>query len=139
MRPPRPGSRWSSTRGRRRTSYDRYMHSAAWTRGRNRWLEQHYTRSEEPPVCVVCGAGRFELHHLDYDRLGRETYDDLLPLCREHHRALHDAWDASTQWRRLGRRTGSAGIIAQLRAWHLHSRAAQPLLTAEPGEGEKPR
>ncbi len=27
MRPARAGSRWSVTRGRRRTSYDAYMHS----------------------------------------------------------------------------------------------------------------
>ena len=115
MRPPRPGSRWSSTRGRRRTSYDQYMHSRAWTKQRNAWLDEHYTRTDEPPVCVVCGDGKFELHHLDYDRLGHESYDDLTPLCHRHHGAVHDAWDASAAWRRLGRRVGSAGIITQLR------------------------
>ncbi len=64
---------------------------------------------------MVCGAPQVDLHHLDYDQLGRERFEDLLPLCRWHHGLLHDAWDASGQWRRLGRRTGTAGIVAMMR------------------------
>jgi hypothetical protein len=40
---------------------------------------------------------------------------DLLPLCREHHRAPHELWEARPAWRRLGREIATVGTIAALR------------------------
>ena len=58
-------------------------------------------------------------------RLGREEPEDLVPLCARHHRQLHAIFETSPSWRRLGRATATAGIVARLR-----SRAANQ--TAEP-------
>lgn len=72
-------------------------------------------------MCVVCGAPEVDLHHLDYDHLGRERLEDLLAMCDVHHEALHAAWDANPHWRRLGRRAGSLGLVASLRRWSVRS------------------
>ena len=32
---------------------------------------------------------KVELHHHTYDRLGCELLTDLVPLCRQHHAAVH--------------------------------------------------
>ena len=37
-----------------------------------------------PQPCEVCGAGKTEAHHPDYDRPG-----DVVWLCRKHHKQLH--------------------------------------------------
>ena len=31
-----------------------------------------------------------EVHHLTYDRVGRERPEDLMAVCSDHHRALHN-------------------------------------------------
>jgi hypothetical protein len=35
--------------------------------------------------CFVCGRHDYQLHHLRYDNLGQETWDELVPLCPDHH------------------------------------------------------
>ena len=92
------------------------MRSAAWAATRRVWLATEQERTGHPVVCAVCGANtELELHHLDYDRLGREHHEDLVPLCAGHHEHLHNVLDASREWRRLPRRAASAGIIASMR------------------------
>ncbi len=94
------------------------MASAAWLRRRARWFREHRQRTDTDtdPACAVCGTcDGLELHHHEYTRLGHEDYDDLTPLCQLHHRRLHDVYDASKQWRSIGRRAASVGIIAAMR------------------------
>lgn len=53
-------------------------------------------------LCNQCGQqelvkGSIQVHHLTYDRLGRERPEDLLPLCischkREHKRLREEKW-----------------------------------------------
>jgi hypothetical protein len=35
--------------------------------------------------CFICGRRDYQLHHLRYDNLGQETWDELVPLCPDHH------------------------------------------------------
>ena len=35
--------------------------------------------------CFICGRGDYQLHHLCYDNLGQETWDELVALCPDHH------------------------------------------------------
>lgn len=52
---------------------------------------------------------------MDYGNLGNEDYDALLPLCRSDHNRVHAAWEATPHVRRLGRRTATLVIVAELR------------------------
>lgn len=41
--------------------------------------------------CEGCGDGKAnQVHHLSYERLGRELDQDLLAVCDRCHRAFHD-------------------------------------------------
>ena len=119
MRKTRPGSRWSVGRVRRRGRYAAYIASDDWYRRREQWYREWVAETGSEPACAVCGTrwtlSRGDLHHRTYDRLGAEWHTDLVPLCRPHHTALHDLWDESPSWRRLGRAQATAGITAVLR------------------------
>jgi hypothetical protein len=56
-----------------------------------------------------------DLHHRNYDRLGHERFDDLIPLCRACHEQLHRTLESTPAWRRMGRAQASDVIIARLR------------------------
>jgi 5-methylcytosine-specific restriction endonuclease McrA len=102
-----------------RGRYATYIDSEPWYQRRQRWHAQWMARTGVDPVCLVCGttwtlrAG--DLHHRSYDRLGAEAFEDLVPLCRVCHTAVHDLWDAAPAWRRLGRPQATDGIVAALR------------------------
>jgi len=119
MRPPRPGSRWSARRLQRRRSYAAYIASHDWLTRRHHWYDEHLRRTGRAPTCAVCSRPwrlrEDDLHHASYARLGHEAHGDLLAMCREHHQALHNLWDAGPAWRRLGRERATAGIIGVLR------------------------
>ncbi len=119
MRTPRAGSRWSNGRITRRAQYAAYLDSVAWQQKRREWY-QHWTSTQScAPACMVCGyrwsLRSGHLHHLTYMRLGAEEPEALVALCPQHHVRLHEVWDGSTQWRRLGRTAATVGIIAMLR------------------------
>lgn len=122
MRAPRAGLQWSRGRVARRGIYDGYIHSPEWREHRAAWMDEWLIRYGMDPVCLVCGQPwtlrTGDLHHRTYDRLTDERFNDLVPLCRVHHTALHDIWDASSAWRRMGRATATMGIIAVLRRIH---------------------
>lgn len=65
-------------------SYDEYLHSDAWA-SFNEW----YRSSVLPQWCLVCKSHQFSLHHHDYSRVGWEDLWDVVPLCDDHHKALH--------------------------------------------------
>jgi hypothetical protein len=53
--------------------------------------------------CVVCGRAPCDAHHLRFAQpraLGSKVSDEFtVPLCRSHHRAVHDAGDERAWWR----------------------------------------
>ena len=60
-----------------------YLRSAHWKRFRK-------IASERLPKVCPCGArSGLDLHHMTYERLGREHLDDVAWLCRGCHDALH--------------------------------------------------
>lgn len=71
--------------------YRDYLHTAHWQRKRAAAIQRAGNR------CQFCNtAGRLEVHHRTYERLGRERDGDLVVLCRECHGVLH-------QYRRLAK------------------------------------
>jgi hypothetical protein len=73
----------------------------------------------QEPVCIVCDAPwtlRDQLHHRTYARLGAETWQDLVPMCRDHHAALHAVMEQNPAWRKVPREQATDLIAARLRA-----------------------
>jgi hypothetical protein len=68
--------------------YDAYLRSDLWLDFRKKFFS-----SKAPKACAVCGAARVQLHHRTYERLGREKIGDVIPLCDDHHRAVHGRLD----------------------------------------------
>jgi len=68
------------------STYNDYLSGEHWLNFR-----KEYKASGKPKRCAVCNANRYQLHHHNYDNLGKETVEDVTPLCREHHVAVH-AW-----------------------------------------------
>lgn len=66
-------------------TYAQYLASDHWAR-----FKARYRESGSPLACRVCGGGRVQLHHRTYRRLGQERNADVVPLCREHHVAVHE-------------------------------------------------
>jgi 5-methylcytosine-specific restriction endonuclease McrA len=69
--------------------YVRYLASKTWAARRARYFRTH------EKMCRACGARSgprraIHLHHLTYERLGKERNADLLPLCKTCHLAVHD-------------------------------------------------
>jgi hypothetical protein len=85
-------------------SYHAYINGAEWRRRRDAKL------SELGHRCQGCDeTERLEVHHLTYDRLGRERMEDLMVLChlchaREHGRSPHGGETAGPGYQELTRR-----------------------------------
>lgn len=68
--------------------YDEYLHSPQWLSLRERVLRRDKYR------CTVTGKARepgdpLQVHHLTYDRIGCESLDDLVTICRSQHKQIH--------------------------------------------------
>lgn len=65
--------------------YVRYIKSEKWKMKREAYFDR-YGR-----YCRACYTkrGHIHLHHTSYDRLGREPFSDLVPLCTECHKGVH--------------------------------------------------
>tara|TARA_R110000824_G_C14926489_1_gene648253 strand:+ start:397 stop:687 length:291 start_codon:yes stop_codon:yes gene_type:complete len=64
--------------------YDDHIGSRYWNEIRQRILK----RSDGK--CEKCGKmWRLQIHHINYDRVGRELDSDLLAVCQPCHRAIH--------------------------------------------------
>ena len=102
MRRVRAGAVVGRQRARRRGQYAEYMASAAGHMRRRRWVEDEEQRTGKPVCCAVCGSEEWDdLHHLTYDRMGRERHGDMVAMCRPHHEQVHRAYPAG-RWRSLG-------------------------------------
>jgi 5-methylcytosine-specific restriction endonuclease McrA len=61
------------------------MRSKTWATRRARYFRTH------KKLCRACGASKsIHLHHVTYERLGRERNADLVALCRFCHEAVHE-------------------------------------------------
>lgn len=66
-------------------SYEKYLQSPHWKQ--IKWL---YRGSNLPQYCLGCNSKRFHLHHRSYIRLGQERIGDLIPLCEDCHKKVHE-------------------------------------------------
>jgi 5-methylcytosine-specific restriction endonuclease McrA len=102
-----------------RQFYASYIVSEAWFERRRRWTEEFAERfPNEPLVCFICGSAwtleSDDMHHVTYDHVGHEEFDELWPLCRKDHDELHRIYENVPAWRRLSRRQASTFIAMQL-------------------------
>lgn len=68
-----------------RGQYHRYLNSWHWRimRQIKLWLSGH--------KCQLCASRhRLEVHHNTYERVGRESLNDLVVLCRQCHQKYHN-------------------------------------------------
>jgi 5-methylcytosine-specific restriction endonuclease McrA len=69
---------------RKRRLYSAYRYSVEWTILRNAVL------SRDNNQCVYCESDcNLHVHHLTYDRQGREYLSDLITLCATCHSEVH--------------------------------------------------
>lgn len=66
-------------------TYADYLASDHW-----REFKERYRSSGRSLLCAVCSCKPIQLHHHTYKRLGCEKLEDVTPLCRDHHNAVHD-------------------------------------------------
>lgn len=59
---------------------DEYYKNVLWAAKKRRYAEAFPDAG-----CFVCGRRDYQLHHLHYDNLGQEEWDELVPLCPDHH------------------------------------------------------
>lgn len=70
--------------------YEGYLQSDTWKEIRQKRLEFDNRQC----VCC-CGTENLRVHHITYDRVGGSEYDyDLITLCDDCHRRLHEMQDA---------------------------------------------
>ena len=73
--------------------YPEYLKTLLWEARRYEALNRAGHR------CQACGRGRREVtldvHHNSYERLGKELPEDLVVLCRDHHRLFHGSSPAA--------------------------------------------
>jgi len=67
--------------------YRRYLRSPEWRAKRHAAIVRAGYR------CAVCrrlylDERKLQVHHVTYDRLGHERPEDLMVLCRRHHRRV---------------------------------------------------
>ena len=69
------------------TQYSAYLASPHWLRLKDRF----YTSPSYTGQCLACGTAgeRLDVHHVTYERLGREHLTDLVALCRGCHQNTH--------------------------------------------------
>ena len=76
-------------------SYKEYLLSPHWSALRRRFFNKHRS-----PPCSGCWKTTvpLQLHHRNYNRIGRERLSDLVALCGNCHRKTHDFCRANTQY-----------------------------------------
>ena len=67
--------------------------------------DKHHIQFIASQPCTVCGRKPCEAHHIRYAQpraLGRKVSDEFtVPLCRLHHRELHQQGDEKVWWNKL--------------------------------------
>lgn len=77
-----------------RARYREYIKSPRWRARREQWEQEHLQAHPGTVVqCFLCGDDwkltRDDMHHCSYDRFESELHEDLWPLHRGCHSALH--------------------------------------------------
>jgi ERF superfamily len=71
-----------------------------------RLRDKEHCRFVAAQPCVVCGRTPAEAHHIRFAQpraLGRKVSDEYtVPVCRVHHRELHDYGDEASWWAGIG-------------------------------------
>ena len=68
----------------RQRNYKSYLGSPRWKAKRDNIMKTSGGK------CRVCGAPATEVHHVNYQRRGKERLTDLTALCRECHELYHE-------------------------------------------------
>lgn len=89
-----------------KTFYTKYLASPAWEAKRELYFNTYGKR------CKACGTtyGAIQLHHMTYERLGRERLGDLVSLCAKCHREVEQLY------RRTGRQDRVVVTLAYIKA-----------------------
>lgn len=99
--------------------YHRYMASREWA------LKRQEIRARSAQKCERCKRREMtSVHHLTYERLGRELLSDLLAVCKPCHEWLSgksdiDPAEAEVQiskWREMARRASEDEAVATAQA-----------------------
>lgn len=72
----------------------------------NRIRDKEHLRYVASQPCLLCSATPSDAHHIRFAQpraMGRKVGDDFtVPLCRNHHRALHQSGNESAWWHAMG-------------------------------------
>ena len=67
-----------------KSNYEAYLQSAHW------YFMLRLKRESVGNKCEICGSPHdLQVHHLTYERIGKERLEDLQVLCRYHHKKAH--------------------------------------------------
>lgn len=69
--------------------YNSYLASPEWYARRLAVLKRDGNRCRASSAGRTCNANASQVHHLTYERVGREPLDDLVAVCDECHEKLH--------------------------------------------------
>ena len=122
------------------TAYADYLRSPHWQAVRR----AHWHRVGPAAQCAVCPETRgLQLHHRTYQRLGREEPGDLVLLCGEHHRAVHQRANSSASTKVGARAIAGAGARTTMRAKNgkgtrRNARARDAASTVQPAQAIHP-
>lgn len=71
--------------------YTKHINSDRWERRRQQAIQDVGGTCQFIKNGKLCGStDRIQVHHLSYDNLGNEKPEDLLVVCRECHRRVHE-------------------------------------------------
>lgn len=120
MRELKPGAIRSKRRAEWRKFYAEYMRSKQWFERRARWEQEERTQRSGGVILCEGACGKVwtlkaHMHHVTYDRLGREAHRDLWPMCEDCHYALHRLI-GQRSWRKKPRHMANYQGLAILRA-----------------------
>lgn len=112
-----------------REQYAVYLQSPAWRAKREAVLQRCGGRCEDcEQYRRINHFGQrnraVHVHHLTYDRVGREHLGDLMGLCERHHRIRHDLDGVENRNREAQRK-----IEAAVPDWDMSDVSAEPPLT----------
>lgn len=84
-------------------SYSAYLKSKHWRLFKKTFRASKYHYGK----CFICSKEKnIHLHHLTYERIGKEKLTDVVELCKGCHRNVHKALDKGKTWE---------GIVKQLK------------------------
>lgn len=76
-------------RVKNKAEYQAYLNSPRWQALRQKVFKEYGYR------CDQCGSSKnLHVHHITYENLGEENISDLVPLCEDCHKKLHNPNDS---------------------------------------------